>query len=76
MDNGTYSTEVATLPAGMAAHRRTAPRHAAPRPSAPQLGGPSLAAEVRATLLLFGMVLLVIVGFGLASTLVLRLLAS
>ena len=37
---------------------------------------PTLAAEVRATALLFGMVLLVILGFGLASTLVLRLLAS
>ena len=37
---------------------------------------PTLASEVRATALLFGMVLLVILGFGLASTLVLRLLAS
>ena len=35
-----------------------------------------IADEVRATLLLFGTVLLVILGFGLASTLVLRLLAS
>ena len=36
----------------------------------------SLAAEVRATLVLFAMVVLVTLGFALASTLALRLLAS
>jgi len=35
-----------------------------------------LAAEVRATMILFAMVVLVTVGFALASTLALRLLAS
>ena len=38
--------------------------------------GPTLAAEVRATVLLFAMVVLVTVGFAFASTLALRLLAS
>ncbi|MCU1675292.1 MAG: hypothetical protein JWM93_50 [Frankiales bacterium] len=37
---------------------------------------PTLAAEVRATLLLFGMIVAVILGFALTSTLALRLLAS
>ena len=36
----------------------------------------SLAAEVRATMILFAMVVLVTLGFALASTLALRLLAS
>jgi hypothetical protein len=35
-----------------------------------------LAAEVRATMVLFGVVVLVTLGFALASTLALRLLAS
>jgi hypothetical protein len=47
----------------------TGPRHAAPPTQ-------SLGGEVRATLILFAMVVLVTLGFGLASTLALRLLAS
>ncbi|MDQ1682044.1 MAG: hypothetical protein QOC60_1498 [Frankiaceae bacterium] len=66
MDNSTLDAEATPL--------RTAP--AAPGLIAPGLVAPSLADEVRATLLLFGTVLLVILGFGLASTFALRLLAS
>ena len=60
----------------LAAPNLAAPSLAAPSLAAPSLAAPSLADEVRATLLLFGTVLLVILGFGLASTLVLRLLTS
>ena len=76
MDHSTLNTDENALPAGLPSPRHAAPRHAAPRLTAPGLAATSLADEVRATLLLFGMVLLVILGFGLASTLVLRLLAS
>jgi hypothetical protein len=50
----------------------TADSDAGPAASSTQ----ALASEVRATLVLFALVVLVTLGFGLASTLALRLLAS
>ncbi|MDQ1724629.1 MAG: hypothetical protein QOG52_1657 [Frankiaceae bacterium] len=71
MDNSTLDAEATPLRTAPAA-----PGLIAPGLVAPSLVAPSLADEVRATLLLFGTVLLVILGFGLASTFALRLLAS